>query len=84
MPVNDDAKATAQSGAIKVDVGSSTQDVVGRISFGDRCYGGELVFVPRHQDASALKGEPARRTSHKHTLLASPCQNMPLDHPHGP
>lgn len=57
MPTNDDSKATAQSGAIKVDVGSSKQQVVGRISFGERCFGGELVFVPRQQDISALKGE---------------------------
>ena len=39
-----------------MDVGDSQQSVVGRISFGDRCYGGVLVFVPRQQDASALKG----------------------------
>lgn len=58
MAVNDDIKAMAQSGAVKVDVGSSKQEVVGRISFGDRCYGGELVFVPRRQDPSALKGRP--------------------------
>ncbi|KAK9816287.1 hypothetical protein WJX74_006374 [Apatococcus lobatus] len=57
MPTNDDSKATAQSGAIKVDVLSSKQQVVGRISFGDRCFGGELVFVPRQQDISALQGE---------------------------
>ena len=58
MPVNDSAKANAQNGAIKVDVGSSSQEVVGRLSFGEQCYGGELVFVPRHQDTSALKGRP--------------------------
>ena len=57
MPTNDDSKATAQNGAIKVDVSSSKQQVVGRISFGDRCFGGELVFVPRHQDLSGLKGD---------------------------
>ena len=58
MPVDDLAKANAQNGAIKVDVESSSQEVVGRLSFGDQCYGGELVFVPRHQDTSALKGSP--------------------------
>ena len=58
MPVNDSAKANAQNGAIKVGVGSSSQEVVGRLSFGYQCYGGELVFVPRHQDISALKGSP--------------------------
>ena len=61
MPVNDDSKANAQSGAIKVDVGSSSRDVVGRLSFGDCCFGGELIFVPRQQDPTALQGRLATR-----------------------
>ena len=61
MPVNDDSKANAQSGAIKVDVGSSSRDVVGRLSFGYRCFGGELIFVPRQQNPAALQGRLASR-----------------------
>ena len=54
MPVNDSIKANSHTAAIKVS--TSSQEVVGRLSFGEQCYGGELVFVPRHQDTSALQG----------------------------
>ena len=35
----------------------AVQAVAGCISAGDRCYGGNVVFVPRQQEISALKGQ---------------------------
>lgn len=53
------------NGLLKMDLsvaGSSPQQsavevCVGRVDFGPGCYGGEAVFVPRHEDPAQCKGE---------------------------